>query len=354
MTKLFPDYQPEQHYMRGPGPKWLAKHGEGDRAPAHALCIEAVRGPGSAREPSSGTMDLSFTRAMRVLWQARDAALALTSSCWRWREIAVAIVAVAVAGCSANMARFDGDPFARQLQRDMSTASLSASEPGPELRPKADLVADVRHTKAGQDHTPVRVAALGDVPVRMPPQEAAPLSAARRPDAPSRKEAKLKRKSLGATGQQSMGRPAHKPAARRPIEARAVAASAIFEWPVHGPIVARFGTQRDGQHNSGIAIEVAENTPIRSAENGVVIYAGSGLKSFGNLALVRHAGNYVTAYGHAKELAVKRGDQLKRGEIIGRSGQTGQASTPRVHFEIRKDSVAVDPVPLLKRSSTSR
>jgi murein DD-endopeptidase MepM/ murein hydrolase activator NlpD len=298
-------------------------------------------------------MDVSFTRAVRVLWQARDAALALTCSCWRWREIAVAIVAFAVAGCSADTARFDGDPFARQLQRDMSTDSVSASERGPELRPKADLVADVRNTKAGQDHTPVRVAVLGDVPVRMP-QEAAPVSAARRPNAPSRKEAKLKRKSPVATAQQSMGRPALKPAARRPIEARAAAASAIFEWPVHGPIVARFGTQRDGQHNSGIAIEVAENTPIRSAEDGVVIYAGSGLKSFGNLALVRHAGNYVTAYGHAKELAVKRGDQLKRGEIIGRSGQTGQASTPRVHFEIRKDSVAVDPMPLMKRSSPSR
>jgi murein DD-endopeptidase MepM/ murein hydrolase activator NlpD len=108
---------------------------------------------------------------------------------------------------------------------------------------------------------------------------------------------------------------------------------------VHGPIVARFGAQCDGLHNSGIAIAVAKNTPIRSAEDGVVIYAGSGLKSFGNLALVRHADNYVTAYGHAKELAVKRGDQVKRGDIIGRSGQTGQASTPRVHFGIRKDSV---------------
>jgi murein DD-endopeptidase MepM/ murein hydrolase activator NlpD len=117
--------------------------------------------------------------------------------------------------------------------------------------------------------------------------------------------------------------------------------------------VARFDAQGDGLHNSGIAIAVAENTPIRSAQDGVVIYAGSGLKSFGNLALVRHADNYVTAYGHAKELAVKRGDQVKRGDIIGRSGQTGQASTPRVHFEIRKDSVAVDPMPLLKRSSAS-
>jgi murein DD-endopeptidase MepM/ murein hydrolase activator NlpD len=193
------------------------------------------------------------------------------------------------------------------------------------------------------------------VPVSIPPHEAVPraVSAARSADAPPRKEAQAKRKSLVPTTRRSPAPPAHKTATRRPVEARVAEASTTFDWPVHGPIVARFGVQRDGLHNSGIAIAVAEDTPIRSAEDGVVIYAGSGLKSFGNLALVRHADNYVTAYGHAQELAVKRGDHVKRGDIIGRSGQTGQASTPRVHFEIRKDSVPVDPLPLLKRSSAS-
>jgi murein DD-endopeptidase MepM/ murein hydrolase activator NlpD len=278
----------------------------------------------------------------------------MPSSSLRWRAIAAAFAAVAVAGCSADMTRFDGDPFARATHSDVAPVSsigaLSRPGPGAELRPKADLVTGVRpSTPAGRDSAPVRVAALGDVPLRMPPQEAVPLSAG----PPQRKEAKARRNSLMSSTRRSTAPPAPKAAARRPVAARAAAASASFDWPAHGPIVARFGAQGGGLHNSGIAIAVAEGTPIRSAEDGVVIYAGSGLKSLGNLALVRHADNYVTAYGHAKELAVKRGDQVKRGDVIGRSGQTGQASTPRVHFEIRKDSAPVDPVPLLKRSSAS-
>jgi murein DD-endopeptidase MepM/ murein hydrolase activator NlpD len=88
----------------------------------------------------------------------------------------------------------------------------------------------------------------------------------------------------------------------------------------------------------------------------VVIYAGSGLKGFGNLALVRHANNYVTVYAHAKELRVKRGDQVKRDDVIGASGQTGNVNTPQVHFEVRKDSAPVDPLRLLEgsRHSTKR
>jgi murein DD-endopeptidase MepM/ murein hydrolase activator NlpD len=311
---------------------------------------------------------------LKVRQQAMDAALALTGSCSRSRAIAAAFAALAVAGCSADMTRFDSDPFARVTPRDVApvsvTGTVSAPGPGLELRPKADLVADVRPPRsygrspappamAGTSpamtsgNAPVRIAALGDVPVRMPPQEAAPVSAATRADAPPGNAAKAKRNSAVATARRSPAPPARKTAARGPVEARVAAASAGFDWPVHGPVVARFGAQRDGLHSGGIAIAVAEGTPIRSAADGVVIYAGSGLKSFGNLALVRHADNYVTAYGHAKELAVKRGDQVKRGDVIGRSGQTGQASTPRVHFEIRKDSAPVDPMPLLKRSSAS-
>jgi murein DD-endopeptidase MepM/ murein hydrolase activator NlpD len=289
-----------------------------------------------------------------------DAGLALAGSCLRLRAIAAAFAAVAVAGCSADMTRFDADPFARATQHDVApvsvTGAVSAPGPGLELRPKANLPTDVRPPAiTGRDNAPVRVAALGDVPVRMPPQEAVPraVSAATSADAPPGNEAKPRRKGPVTTARRSPAPPAHKTAARGPVEARAAAASASFDWPVHGPIVARFGAQRDGLHNSGIAIAVTEGTPIRSAEDGVVIYAGSGLKSFGNLALVRHAENYVTAYGHAKELAVKRGDQVKRGDVIGRSGRTGQASTPRVHFEVRKDSAPVDPMPLLKRSTAA-
>jgi len=129
----------------------------------------------------------------------------------------------------------------------------------------------------------------------------------------------------------------------------------MFNWPARGKIVARFGPQSNDETNDGIAIAVPEGTPITSADDGVVVYAGDGLKKFGNLVLVRHANGYATAYAHAKELQVKRGDQLKRGDVIGTSGQTGSVSTPQLYFEIRRNSAPLDPLPLLKgRSETGR
>jgi murein DD-endopeptidase MepM/ murein hydrolase activator NlpD len=92
---------------------------------------------------------------------------------------------------------------------------------------------------------------------------------------------------------------------------------------------------------------VPENTPIKAADDGVVAYSGNELKSFGNLVLVRHANDYVTVYAHAKELRVKAGDQIKGGDLIGLSGQTGNVDTPQIHFEIRKGSTPVDPMQLL-------
>ena len=99
----------------------------------------------------------------------------------------------------------------------------------------------------------------------------------------------------------------------------------------------------NGQQNDGINIALPENTPVKAAEDGVVAYAGNELKGYGNLVLVRHPNGYVTAYAHAKELLVKRGDQVKRGQVIARSGQTGNVNAPQLHFEIRKGASPLDP-----------
>jgi murein DD-endopeptidase MepM/ murein hydrolase activator NlpD len=139
--------------------------------------------------------------------------------------------------------------------------------------------------------------------------------------------------------------PAEKPAGADPVKATDAAPS--FHWPVRGQVISGFGPKADGQRNNGIDIAVPENTPIKAADDGVVIYSGNELKSFGNLLLVRHSNNYITAYAHAKELRVKRGDAIKSGEIIGMSGQTGDTGTPEIHFEVRKGSTPVDPMPLL-------
>jgi murein DD-endopeptidase MepM/ murein hydrolase activator NlpD len=120
-----------------------------------------------------------------------------------------------------------------------------------------------------------------------------------------------------------------------------------FRWPVRGRIIAGFGPKPNGQQNDGIDVAVPENTPVKAAEDGVVAYAGNELKGYGNLVLVRHPNGYVTAYAHAKELLVKRGDQIKRGEVIAKSGQSGNVDAPQLHFEVRKGSAPVDPMPFL-------
>ncbi|HVY58997.1 MAG TPA: LysM peptidoglycan-binding domain-containing M23 family metallopeptidase [Xanthobacteraceae bacterium] len=120
-----------------------------------------------------------------------------------------------------------------------------------------------------------------------------------------------------------------------------------FRWPVRGRVITAFGSKGNGQQNDGIDLAVPEGTAVRAAEDGVVAYAGNELKGYGNLILVRHGGNFVTAYAHASEILVKRGDQIRRGQVIARSGQTGNVSTPQLHFEIRKGSAPVDPMQYL-------
>jgi murein DD-endopeptidase MepM/ murein hydrolase activator NlpD len=121
-----------------------------------------------------------------------------------------------------------------------------------------------------------------------------------------------------------------------------------FRWPVRGRVIAGFGAKTGGQQNDGINLSVPEGTSVKAAEDGVVAYAGNELKGYGNLVLVRHSAGFVTAYAHASEVMVKRGDRVKRGQIIARAGQTGNVNAPQLHFEIRKGSTPVDPMQFLQ------
>ena len=120
-----------------------------------------------------------------------------------------------------------------------------------------------------------------------------------------------------------------------------------FRWPVRGRIIAGFGPKPNGLQNDGINLAVPEGTPIKAAEDGVVAYAGNELKGYGNLVLVRHSNGFVTAYAHASDILVKRGEAVKRGEVIAHSGQTGNVTSPQLHFEIRKGATPVDPAQYL-------
>ena len=120
-----------------------------------------------------------------------------------------------------------------------------------------------------------------------------------------------------------------------------------FRWPVKGRIIASFGPRPNGGQNDGINLAVPAGTPIKAADDGVVAYAGNELKGYGNLVLIRHANGFVSAYANASELLVKRGDTIKRGQVIAHAGQTGNVTSPQLHFEIRKGSTPVDPTKYL-------
>lgn len=117
-----------------------------------------------------------------------------------------------------------------------------------------------------------------------------------------------------------------------------------FRWPLEGRIISSFGPKAGGRYNDGINIKTTTGTPIRAAADGVVAYADSELAGFGGLVLVKHGDGWVTAYAHAEELLVSRGDRVKQGDILARAGSTGSVDEPQLHFEIRRGRTPVDPL----------
>lgn len=124
-----------------------------------------------------------------------------------------------------------------------------------------------------------------------------------------------------------------------------------FGWPARGRVIAGFGDKLpSGQPNDGINLAVPEGTAVRAAEDGTVAYAGSELRGYGNLILIRHPNGFVTAYAHTSEILVKRNEAVKRGQVIARSGATGAVTSPQLHFETRKGSTPVNPMQYLTGS----
>jgi murein DD-endopeptidase MepM/ murein hydrolase activator NlpD len=210
----------------------------------------------------------------------------------------------------------------------LSVAELARAN---QIEPYAKVAMGDRLTISGRGRTADRTT-MAPVPKAVPPQVAAPRTA---PVDPAHTE------NVQVATPEPVQTP--EPAAKK----EPVAAVPSFRWPVTGHIVDGFGPRANGTTNDGINFAVPEGTPIRAAEDGVVAYAGNELKTFGNLVLVRHADNYVSAYANASEILVKKGDTIRRGQIIAHSGQTGNATSPQLHFEIRKNSTPVDPRKLL-------
>jgi lipoprotein NlpD len=117
---------------------------------------------------------------------------------------------------------------------------------------------------------------------------------------------------------------------------------ATFIWPAAGSVVAIF----DDVKNKGTDIAGKLGDPVSAAADGRVVYAGSGLRGYGNLVIVKHANNYLTAYAHNQLLLVKEDQLVKRGQKIAEMGNS-DSDTVKLHFEIRMQGKPIDPVKLL-------
>ncbi|AWM01422.1 LysM peptidoglycan-binding domain-containing M23 family metallopeptidase [Bradyrhizobium amphicarpaeae] len=237
-----------------------------------------------------------------------------------------------------------GDTLASIARKNHISSAELARANG--LDPSAKLKLGTKLTVPG-----ARTAALA-APVAAAPVGAAPVAGTLQPvaaaPAPATRMAAVAAPVQSARLAQATANVEEKPAAEAPAKAaETTSALPTFRWPVRGKVVTSYGAKTNGKSNDGINLAVPEGTPVKAAEDGVVAYSGNELKGYGNLVLVRHSNGYVTAYAHASELLVKRGDTIKRGQVIAKSGQSGEVASPQLHFEIRKGSSPVDPLQFL-------
>ncbi len=137
-------------------------------------------------------------------------------------------------------------------------------------------------------------------------------------------------------------------AAKKPAHANAVGSCGAsgrpcFTWPVDGELRSGFGP-KGGKHHDGIDISATVGTPVRAAADGRVIYSGDAIKGYGNMVILGHEGGIVTVYAHNSKNKVAEGAAVKQGAIIAEVGQTGAATAPHVHFEVRVDERPRDPL----------
>lgn len=116
-----------------------------------------------------------------------------------------------------------------------------------------------------------------------------------------------------------------------------------FIWPLRGQIESRFGQPRGARRHEGLDVKAAAGMPVRASEFGLVTLSGR-MGSYGNVVIIRHPGQFVTVYAHNEQNLVQAGAWVARGQIIARVGQTGNATGPHLHFEVRRDKRPRDPL----------
>ncbi len=144
-----------------------------------------------------------------------------------------------------------------------------------------------------------------------------------------------------------IARPAQPPVVTTPATTpvQSVSRSATgWAWPTGGALIGKFSS--NGSLNKGIDIAGELGQPVLAASDGSVVYAGSGLRGYGELVIIKHSDTYVSAYGHNRKLLVREGQQVKVGQTIAEMGSTG-TDRVKLHFEIRRQGKPVDPLQFL-------
>ena len=126
-----------------------------------------------------------------------------------------------------------------------------------------------------------------------------------------------------------------------------------FLWPLQGTFSSGF-EENERKRHQGIDLLSPAGTAVRAAAAGVTLYAGDGIRGYGNMIILRHSDEFVSVYAHNEANLVAEGDRVDPGQVIARVGRTGRATAPHLHFEIRRNNRAVDPLPLLGEAPQPR
>jgi len=129
-------------------------------------------------------------------------------------------------------------------------------------------------------------------------------------------------------------------------------ASRQFQWPVQSGVVSSGFGIRNGAMHDGVDIAAPAGTPVYAADSGVVIFSGT-LHGYGNTVIIRHDDNYATVYGHNERNLVSEGVRVARGQEIGEIGRSGRTTGANLHFEVRRDNIAKDPLAYLPEPTSS-
>lgn len=151
---------------------------------------------------------------------------------------------------------------------------------------------------------------------------------------------KQRKKTLNKSSGKKSNSKKTKPSNNKIIESK-------FIWPIKGKLISKYGKSSEGFFNDGINIDSKLNQNVMASSDGKVIYSGNEIPGYGNLVLIKHSSNWVTAYAHLNKVFIEKGEKVKKGEKIGLVGRTGNVSKPQLHFEIRKGKNAVNPLKYL-------